>query len=90
MPIVSTDELKRLLVDNCVLKVRLEEITEDMPLFGPGSIGLDSLDALQMTVAIEQNFGVVITDPQEARKAFASLRTMREWLSQQSGKDGSK
>ncbi len=89
MPDVSIAELKKLLVENCVLKVDLDAINEDTPLFGPGSVGLDSLDALQMTVAIEQHFGIAITDPQVARKAFASLGTMREWLAHQPGKNGS-
>ena len=66
-----------------MLKVNVAEITEDTPLFGPGSIGLDSLDALQLTVAIEQNFAIAITDPQVARQIFQSLRTLRDWLAQQ-------
>jgi acyl carrier protein len=80
---VTVDELKQLLVENCVLKVGLEEISEDTPLFGPNSIGLDSLDALQMTVAIEQNYGIAISDPQVARQAFQTLGALREWLSAQ-------
>jgi acyl carrier protein len=83
MPEVSVEELKKLLVENCVLKVKPDEITEDAPLFGPGSIGLDSLDALQMTVAIEQSFGIAITDSQVAREALQSLRTLQEWLAKQ-------
>jgi len=80
---VTVEELKRLLVENCVLKVNLDEISEDTPLFGPNSIGLDSLDALQMTVAIEQNYGRVIPDSNVARQALQSLRALREWLAQQ-------
>ena len=80
---VSFDELKQLLVENCVLKVDVEEITEDTLLFGPGSIGLDSLDALQMTVAVEQHYGIAITDPQIAKQVFHSLHTLRTWLEQQ-------
>jgi acyl carrier protein len=77
---VSFDELKNMLVENCVLKVQVNEITEETPLFGPGSVGLDSLDALQMTVAIEQQFGIAISDPQVAREAFQTLGTLRRWL----------
>jgi len=80
---VTADELKRLLVENCVLKVNLEEISEDTPLFGPNSVGLDSLDALQMTVAIEQNYGRIIPDSNVARQVLQSLRSLREWLAQQ-------
>ena len=79
---VSADELKKLLVENCVLKVNLEEISEDTPLFGPNGVGLDSLDALQMTVAIEQNYGRIISDSNVARQVLQSLRSLREWLAQ--------
>jgi acyl carrier protein len=79
---VSLDELKRLLVENCVLKVDLNEISESTPLFGPNGVGLDSLDALQMTVAIEQNYGRVIPDSQVARQALQTLGALRDWLAQ--------
>ncbi len=83
MPNVSIDDLKKMLVENCVLKVKPGEITADAPLFGPGSVGLDSLDALQMTVAIQERYGVAIGDAQTARDALRTLNTLREWLAQQ-------
>ena len=79
---VSLDELKRLLVENCVLKVDLDRISADTPLFGPNSVGLDSLDALQMTVAIEQNYGRAIPDSQVARQVLHTLGSLRDWLAQ--------
>ncbi len=79
---VSLDELKQLLVENCVLKVDLNQIGEDTPLFGPNSVGLDSLDALQMTVAIEQNYGRAIPDSQVARQVLRTLGSLRDWLAQ--------
>ena len=82
---VSLDELKKLVVENCVLKIKPEEIGEGTPLFGPGSVGLDSLDALQLTVAIEQQYGIVISDAEVARQALQSLGALRHWLSQQVG-----
>ena len=82
---ISLDELKTLVVENCVLKIKPEEIGEETPLFGPGSVGLDSLDALQLTVAIEQQYGIVIDDAQVARQALQSLGTLRQWLVQQRG-----
>jgi acyl carrier protein len=82
---VSLDELKKLVFENCVLKIKPDEIGEGTPLFGPGSVGLDSLDALQLTVAIEQQFGIVINDAQVARQAMQSLGALRRWLAQQPG-----
>jgi len=82
---VSLDDLKRLVVENCVLKIKPEAIGEETPLFGPGSVGLDSLDALQLTVAIEQEYGIVIKDADVARQSLQSLGTLRRWLAQQPG-----
>jgi acyl carrier protein len=82
---ISLDELKKLVVENCVLKIKPDDIGEETPLFGPGSVGLDSLDALQLTVAIEQRYGIAINDAQVARQALQSLGTLRRWLAQQPG-----
>jgi acyl carrier protein len=82
---ISLNELKKLVVDNCVLKIKPDEIGEETPLFGPGSVGLDSLDALQLTVAIEQQYGIAINDAQVARQALQSLGALRRWLAQQPG-----
>jgi acyl carrier protein len=84
---ISLDDLRKLVVDNCVLKVKPEEIGEETPLFGPGSVGLDSLDALQLTVAIEQQYRIVINDAKVAREAMQSLGTLRRWLAQQPDPD---
>ena len=82
---ISLDDLKKLVVENCVLRVKPEEIREDTPLFGPQSIGLDSLDALQLTVAIEKQYGIVINDAKVARQVMQSLGTLRSWLAEQPG-----
>ncbi len=78
---ISLENLRKLLVENCMLRVPPEEIQWDTPLFGPGSLGLDSIDALQMTVGIERTYGVAITDPAVARQAFQTLETLQQWLS---------
>ena len=80
---VDLETLKKLLVENCMLKTHIDEIDEKTPLFGPDSVGLDSLDALQMTVAIEKQFGIAMSDPETARKVFQNLGTLREWLNVQ-------
>ena len=45
-------DIKRLMVENLMLQIRPDEISDDQPLFGPGGLGLDSVDALQLVVAI--------------------------------------
>jgi acyl carrier protein len=77
---METQELKQLLIQNCMLKVLPEEIQDDTPLFGPNSVGLDSIDALQMTLAIEKTYGIAIPNPQTAREALQSLNSLRNWL----------
>ncbi len=66
-------EVKKMLVENLMLQVGAEEIGDGQPLFGPGSLGLDSVDALQLVVALEKNYGVKISDPQAARKALQTV-----------------
>src|SRR5450432_505474 len=77
---IRLDDLRNMLVENCMLKVEPAEIAEDMPLFGPGGLGLDSIDAMQMTLAVEQFYKIPIKDPATAREALQSLGTLRDWL----------
>lgn len=77
---VTTDMLKQLIRENCMVKSDLECLDEEAPLFGPEGLGLDSLDALQITMAVEKRFGVVIPDPAAAKDALQSLRALRDWI----------
>lgn len=79
---VTIDLLKELLVENCMVKVDPETIQADTPLFGPESIGLDSLDALQMAIAVEKQYGLAIGDPATARDALQSLGVLHGWVTQ--------
>ncbi len=83
MATVSLDELRILLSENCMLQTPVEEIDEDMPLFGPGSVGLDSIDALQIAVGVEQKYGFPLKDPEVARQVLKTLGSLREWLIRQ-------
>ena len=62
-------QIKRMLVENLMLQISAEEIGDDQPLFGPGSLGLDSVDALQIVVALDKNYGLKIPDPEAAQKS---------------------
>jgi acyl carrier protein len=68
--------IKEMMVENLMLKVSPAEIADDQPLFGPNSMGLDSVDALQLVVALDKNFGLKIPDPAAAKKALESVNTM--------------
>lgn len=69
-------ELKKLLVDNLMLQVGPAEITDEAPLFGPGGLGLDSVDALQLVVALDKNYGLKIPDPGVARDTLANVNSI--------------
>ena len=57
------------------------DIDPDAPLFGEG-LGLDSIDALELIVLLEKNYGIKIEDPKDGRKIFYSVRTMAEFITE--------
>jgi acyl carrier protein len=71
-------EIKQMLVENCMLQIPVEQITDHQPLFGPGSLGLDSVDALQLVVALDKNYGLKVPDPEAAKKILNSIDSMAE------------
>lgn len=62
-----------------LVDVNKEDIQADTPLFGTG-LGLDSIDSLELSVLLERKYGVKITNSQEGKKVFQSLRTMAEFI----------
>jgi acyl carrier protein len=66
-------ELKALLVQNLMLTLQPEEITDDLPLFGADGLGLDSVDALQLVVALDKTYGLKIPDAETARTLLANV-----------------
>ncbi len=80
---IPLDDLRRLLVENCMLRVSPEEIQLETALFGPDSLGLDSIDALQLTVGIEKTYGIAIKDPATAREAFQTVKTLQQFIATQ-------
>jgi acyl carrier protein len=75
----STNDLKarvrQMLVDNLMLQVQPEEITDELPLFGEG-LGLDSVDALQIVVALDKNFGLKIKDAEMAKGVLKNVSSI--------------
>ena len=69
-------QIKKMLVENLMLQVGAAEIRDDQPLFGPGSLGLDSVDALQLVVALDKNFGLKIPTPAAAKDIFQNVNTI--------------
>ncbi len=69
-----------MMVENLMLQVTPDEIGDESPLFGPGSLGLDSVDALQLVVALDKNYGLKIPDPDAARKVLRNVASIAEAL----------
>ena len=69
-------DIRRLMIENLMLPISPEEISDDQPLFGPGSLGLDSVDALQLVVALDKTYGLKIADPEIARQILQNVTTM--------------
>jgi acyl carrier protein len=78
-------KLKELLVKELNLKFRPEEIDDDTPLFGEG-LGLDSLDAVEIVVILKKNLGVTITDSEQAKQVFVSIKTLADFVDAELGK----
>lgn len=72
--------LKNLIIDNLQLEdIAPEDIVDDEPLFGNG-LGLDSIDALELVVALEKEFGIIIPDEDVGKEAFASLNSLTAFV----------
>lgn len=74
-----SDRLKHLLIDRLSLQLEVDEIADDSPLFGSG-LGLDSVDALEVAISVETEFGVSITD--DDLHAFRSINTVLDFIEQ--------
>jgi acyl carrier protein len=77
---ISTHDLKTKIIESLKLQdVKPEAIDDDAPLFGAG-LGLDSIDALELVVMLEKEYGIVIKDIEQGRPAFRSVRALAEFI----------
>lgn len=74
------DSIKTMMVENLMLKVSKEEIRNDMPLFGPDGLGLDSIDALELVVSLEKRFGVSVPNSETAKTALATVDSIHDYV----------
>ena len=59
--------------------IKPEEIDNDAPLFGEG-LGLDSIDALELIVLMEKNYGIKLQDPAKGKEIFKSIKVMADYI----------
>ncbi|ELV08038.1 phosphopantetheine-binding protein [Wohlfahrtiimonas chitiniclastica] len=75
------DDIKQLIIDSLNLEgMTIDDIDTDAPLFNEG-LGLDSIDALELGLAIKNHFNIVLSSNTEDNKAyFASVATLADYI----------
>lgn len=69
-------QIKEAMVEELMLPQSADEISDDALIFSPQGLGLDSVDALQLVVAIEKRFGLKLGDAAAAREVLQSVNTI--------------
>ena len=73
-------ELKNKLIEVLNLEdVAIEEIKDTDPLFG-GGLGLDSIDALELIVLLDKDYGIKLSDPKKGKEIFQSIEVMAKYI----------
>ena len=61
--------------------IKPEDIDSNAPLFGAEGLGLDSIDALELIVLMEKNYGIRLHDPNQGKEIFKSVAVMADYIS---------
>ena len=73
-------KLKQYIIEVLNLEdIKPEDIDNDAPLFGEG-LGLDSIDALELIVLMEKNYGIKLQDPAKGKEIFKSINVMADYI----------
>ena len=85
-----TDNLVEKIKQLIITRLKLADMTPQMiednaPLFGEG-LGLDSIDALELVLGLEKEFGVIIPDAEVWKKVFQSVSTVAQYVLEQQGR----
>lgn len=73
-------ELKAKIIEVLNLEdISVEDINDNDPLFGDG-LGLDSIDALELIVLLDKDYGIKLTDPKDGKAIFQSIETMATYI----------
>ncbi|MCB1224849.1 MAG: acyl carrier protein [Verrucomicrobiales bacterium] len=75
-------EIKTLMVSELMLPQTPDEIADDTPIFSPEGLGLDSVDALQLVVAVEKKFGLKLSDADVARETLKNVNALADAITQ--------
>lgn len=78
------DRLRELIVERLKLEIEPASIAAEQPLFGDDGLGLDSIDALELVLGIEQEFGVQIEDEEMGSQALSSVSALADFVREKS------
>lgn len=79
-------ELKSKIIEQLNLEdINIDDINDTDPLFGDG-LGLDSIDALELIVMLDKDYGIKLSDPKEGRSIFESVEVMAKYISEHRSK----
>ncbi|HEX7420001.1 MAG TPA: phosphopantetheine-binding protein [Thermoanaerobaculia bacterium] len=86
-----TNDLRRKLKELLIERLKFEDMTpddipDDEPLFG-GGLGLDSIDALEIVVMLETEFGIKVKNETSARDSFKSISTLANYVESKLGQE---
>lgn len=86
-----TKDLRRKLKELLIERLKFEDMTpddipDDEPLFG-GGLGLDSIDALEIVVMLESEFGIKVKNETSARDSFKSISTLANYVESRLGQE---
>ncbi|MEA1917700.1 MAG: phosphopantetheine-binding protein [Campylobacterota bacterium] len=83
---VTTEILKQKIIDGLNLEdMSVDDIDDNMALFGDDGLGLDSVDAIELTLILEKEFSVKVTNMAEAETIFASCSSLTSYINEQLG-----
>ena len=80
---ITSKSFKKVLIEYLNLEdVTPDEIGDNDALFGDDGLGLDSVDAIELVLAIEKEYGVLISDPKEYETIFASVQSLLNYINE--------
>ena len=81
---IKIEDLKSKIIEGLNLEdMTVDDIEDDMALFGEDGLGLDSVDAIELTLMLEKEFAVKITDMAKTESIFASISSLTAYINEQ-------
>ncbi len=75
------EDLKVMIIQECDKEIATSEIKDEDNIFNPEHpLGLDSLDSLQISMALQNNYGIRLADPKEAKRVMSSINSLAEYV----------